>query len=124
MKVLKKKLLMCIWKRKVVYIGLLRPANLPQVTVEVAEVVDICFKRPATLLQVIAEFVDIGQVLPSTINLVIVEDMFIDVDLGHKRPDTITLLIRKHDLMLKGEVDIGLRLDNITPITKLNMVYC
>ena len=65
---------------------------------------------------------DVGQVLPST--KLLAEDMFIEVDLGYNIPVTTTLAIREQELMLKGEVDIGLQLGTINPITKVNMVYC
>ena len=45
MKLLKKKVLKCLWVRKDVNIGLLRPANVPQV---IAEVVGIGILRPYT----------------------------------------------------------------------------
>ena len=82
-------------------IGILRPAALPQVN---AEVVYICILRP------------------STIPLVIAEDKLAEVDLGHKRPATIPLAIGKQELMLKGDVDIGLIPATITPITKVTVV--
>ena len=50
--------------------------------------------------------------------------MLLEVNLGHKRPATITLVIGEQWLMLKGKVDIGLIPDTIPPITKLNMVDC
>ena len=48
----------------------------------------------------------------------------IEVDLGHKRPDTLPLEIGEQELMLKGEVDIGIRPATITPITKVKVIYC
>ena len=50
--------------------------------------------------------------------------MLIEVDLGHKIPETLPLTIRTHELMLKGEADIGLRPATITPITKVDGVDC
>ena len=50
--------------------------------------------------------------------------MLIEVDLGHKRPATITLAIRKQELMLRVELNIGLRPATIPPITKVNVVDC
>ena len=102
---------------------LLRPATLPQSIIEVVKVLHICIKRPAPLHQVIAGIVDLGQVLPATIHLAIVEDMLIHVNIGHKRPATLPLSIGEHDLMLKGEVDIGLRPSTITLVTKVSVVY-
>ena len=78
---------------KVADIGLLRPATVPQVTVEVVKVVDKGIKILATLPQVITEIVDVGQVLPATLSLLITEDMLIDRDLGHKIPATLPLAI-------------------------------
>ena len=49
--------------------------------------------RPAALPQVIAEVVDVGQVGPDTLPLLIAEDLLIEVDLGHKRTATIPLEI-------------------------------
>ena len=69
---------------------------------------EIGTKRPATLSQVITEVVDVGQVWPATLLLVIAEDMFIEVDLGHKRPSTFSLEIGEEWLVCKGEVDISL----------------
>ena len=45
------------------------------------------------------------------------------VDLSHKISVTLPLTIREHELVLKGESDIGLRPANIAPITKVNVVY-
>ena len=61
-KVLKKKVLKCLWVRKVVDIGLLRPANFPQVIVLAVKVLDVGLKRPANLPQVITEVVCTGKV--------------------------------------------------------------
>ena len=52
---------------------------------------DIGLKRPATLILVIAEVVDLGQVFPATIHLLIAEDMLIEVNMGHKRPSTLII---------------------------------
>ena len=59
----------------------------------VLKVVGIGLKRPVTLPQSIAEFLDVGQVWPDTLPLVIAEDMLIEVDLGHNIPSTIPLEI-------------------------------
>ena len=69
MRVLKKKFLKCLRVRKVVDIGLL---------------------RPSTLTEVIVEVMDVGLFIIDTLPLIIAEDVLVDVDLGHKRPDTIT----------------------------------
>ena len=74
-------------------IGLLRPATLPQVVVDVVKFVDKDLLRPASLLQVIAEVVNLGQVLPATLPLVVAEDMLIYGYLGQKIPATIPLAI-------------------------------
>ena len=71
--------------------GLLRPATFSQVIMEVVKVMDIGLKRPGTLPQLIMEVVDLGQVLPDTLPLVIAEDVLIEVDLSHKRPASLTL---------------------------------
>ena len=72
-------------------IGILRPATLNQSIVEVVKVVDIGLNTPANLSQVIEEVMDVGQVLPATFSLVILEDMLIEVYLGHNIPDTLYL---------------------------------
>ena len=74
-------LLKCLWVSNVLYIGLLRPATFLQV---IMKLLDKCLKIPATLPNAIVEVVDIGQVLPATLNLVIMEDMLIEVYLGHR----------------------------------------
>ena len=61
MQVMSKKELECLWVSKVVNIGLLRPATLPQVIMEVVKVKDMGLKRPATPPQVIAEVVDVDK---------------------------------------------------------------
>ena len=61
-KVCKKKLLKCPWARKVVDIGLLIPATIPQAIVDAVKFVGIGIKRPYPLPQVIAEVLDVGQV--------------------------------------------------------------
>ena len=61
-KVLNDKSLKCLLVKKVVSIGILRPANIPQLITEFVKVVDLGLKRPATLPQVIAEVVDVGKV--------------------------------------------------------------
>ena len=90
---MEKKVLKCLQERKFVDIGLVRPDTLPQVIVEFMKVVNLGLEISATLTQLIAEVVDVGQVLPATITLVTTEDILIDVDLGHKRPDTLPLEI-------------------------------
>ena len=49
--------------------------------------------------------------------------MFIEVDIGHKRPDNLPLEIGEQELTFKGEVVISIRPATITPITKANVVY-
>ena len=66
----------------------------------------------------------IGIFLPATLILVITKDMLVEVDIGQKRPDTIHLEIEEEYLMLKEEVDIGLRSSTINPITKVKVLYC
>ena len=67
---------------------------------------------------------DVRQGLPETIPLVISGDMFIEVYLGHKIPSNLPLEIGEQELILNGEVDIGLRPANITPINYVNVVDC
>ena len=52
------------------------------------------------------------------------EDMFIEVYLGHKRLENINLATRKLDLILKGEVYKGIIPAIIRPITKVAVVDC
>ena len=120
-KIMKKKVLKCLQERKVVGIGLLIPATIPQVITELMKVMAIGIKIPATITQAIEEVVGVCQFFPATIPLVIAEDMLIEVDIGHKRPSTLPLEIGKQELMLNGGVDIGLRKSTITPITKVNV---
>ena len=51
---------------------------------------DIGLLRPSTLTEVIVEVMDVGLFIIDTLPLIIAEDVLVDVDLGHKRPDTIT----------------------------------
>ena len=51
----------CLRESNVVNIGILRPATIRQVSMEVLEVVVIGLKRPDPLPQVIAEVVETGQ---------------------------------------------------------------
>ena len=71
MKVLKKKVFKCLLVRKVVGMGLLRPATINQVHPMVVKVVDIGLLSPATIPQVIVEVVDVGLFLPATLPFVI-----------------------------------------------------
>ena len=48
--------------------------------------------------------------------------MLVDVYLGHNRKATLPLAIGEKYLMLKGEVDIGLRSATIHTTTKVNVV--
>ena len=89
------------------YICLLRPATLTQVIMEVMKVVDIGIKIPSNIPQVIYEVADIGQVLPATLTLVIMEDVLIELYICHKIPATLTLSIGERYLMLKGEMYIS-----------------
>ena len=84
----------------------------------------IGLNRRSTLTQVTSEVVELGQFLPATLPLLIVDDMMIEVGIGHRIPATIPLVIRKQRLMFKGEVGIGLQPATIPPITKGNMVDC
>ena len=72
MKFLKKKVLKCLWVSKFVDIGIF---------------------IPDTLLLVITEVVDVGILIPATLTILIVYDMLVEVDLGQKRKDNLTLEI-------------------------------
>ena len=50
--------------------------------------------------------------------------MMADVDIGLKRPATITLTILEKLLTVIGEVDIGPIKATLTPIIQVTMVYC
>ena len=54
----------------------------------------IGIKIPDTLLQVTAEVMELGQVLPDTLPLIIADDMLIEVDIGHKIPANLPPEIR------------------------------
>ena len=69
-----KKVLKCLRVRKVLAIGLLRPATLPLVIVEVT---------------------GIDLLRPATIPLVMTDDTLLDVYIGNKRPSTLTLEIKE-----------------------------
>ena len=92
-KVLKKDFLKCLLVRKVVDIGLLISATFPYVIVEVVEVMEIVIERTSTVPQVIVEVVKVVQLLPATLNIVIVEDMLIELYLFHNRLSTLPLVI-------------------------------
>ena len=62
MKVLNKILRNCPWERKITGIGILRPATINQLIMEVAEVANIGLKRPSAIPQVIAEVMDVVKV--------------------------------------------------------------
>ena len=78
---------------------------------------EIGLLRLAKFTQVITEVVEIGILRPATLHLVITEDMLVDVDLGIKIPHTLPI-------MLKREVDIGIRPVTLPTITKVTVVYC
>ena len=80
-----KKVLKCLWTMKEVDIGILRLDTINQV---ISEVTGIGILRPTTLTLLIAE------------DIIVV--MLVEVDLGHKIPDTIPLVIRGKELMLMG----------------------
>ena len=80
--------------RKVVDIGLLIPATLTQAINDVVKVAETSILRLAKLTQVIEEVMDVGQVRPATMPLVMAVDMLIYVDLGQNIPDTLTLAIK------------------------------
>ena len=59
-RVLNKKVLKCLWASKFDDIGLLIPATLSQVIMNVVKSMDIGLLKPTTLSQVIVEVVDVG----------------------------------------------------------------
>ena len=89
------------------------------------EDMDICLLRPSTLSLSIASFfifvmvveVDLGIKITATIYLEILEFiilvLMVEVELGLKRPATLPLVIVEQELMLTGEVDIGLNPDTL-----------
>ena len=54
---------------------------------------DIGLLRPDTTTILITEAWDICILRPTTITIVIAEDMLVEVDLSHKIPATLTLVI-------------------------------
>ena len=123
-RIMKKKVWKSLQYKKFVNIDLLKLATLPQVIVEIVKVVYIGIKRPLNLPQVLSEVMNVGQVLPATLPLIIAENMLISVDLGNNRPAALPIATRKQELMLKGGLDIGLIPSNIYPITKFKAVDC
>ena len=71
---------------------------------------DTCHKRPDTISLAIGEF--------------IILVLMVEVELGLNRPTTLPFTIVDKDLMLKGEVDIGLIPDTLPTTTQLAVVYC
>ena len=86
------------------------------------KVLYIGLKRPSTILQIIAEVMDVGQFLSATIPLVTEEDILIEAYPGQNILSTLPLTTRKEELIMKVEVDIGLITDIISLITKVNVV--
>ena len=91
-----------------VYIGLFRPSTIPPEITEFIIVVtildvDIVLKRPATVSLVMVKFISLV--------------LMVEVSIGLKRPSTIPLSIVDQELILTGEVDIGLTPATIPPIT-------
>ena len=76
----------------------------------------------------VMEYVDIGLLIPANLPFIIMEViivvMLVEVDIGHKRPATITLAIVEQEFILKGEADIGIILATLHPITQVTMIYC
>ena len=111
---------------EVLYIGLNRPETHPPTilitmvfpimedleSLGVREDVDLCIRRPGTLLLPIMEFTIIG------IKVMMTEE----VDLGLKIPLTPTLVILDQVLMVMGEMDIGLRTATLSTINQVVMV--
>ena len=86
--------------------------------------VDVGLLRPSTIPQVIAEVVDIGLLRPSTLPQVILEDILVEVDIGHNLLATLPFVIGEQYFMLKVEVYIGIIPATIPPIIKLTVVDC
>ena len=98
-----------------VAIGILRPVTIPIITSEFITVVtmvdvDVCLNIPATLSLVIVEF--------------IILVFMVKVELGIKRPANFPLAIADKELMLTGEVDIGLVPATLPPMTHVDVVDC
>ena len=99
------KVLKCVRVMEDLDIGLLRSSTLPLkvvafiIVVTMVEV-DLGMKRPATLPLAIVEFIILRKM--------------VEVDLGLKRLSTLPLKIVEQELMLRGEVDIGLRPDTFS----------
>ena len=102
--------------------GLFIQANLPHLIADFMKVLYIGLKRPSTILQIIAEVMDVGQFLSATIPLVTEEDILIEAYPGQNILSTLPLTTRKEELIMKVEVDIGLITDIISLITKVNVV--
>ena len=103
---------------------------------QVIEYMDISLLRPDTLSLEISYFiivvtvikVDLGLKIPANHPLVIVEFIIAvvmgEVYIGLKRPATLPPVIVEQELMLIGDVDIGLRTVTLPPITKVDVVDC
>ena len=52
----------------------------------------------------------------------VVRAMMEDLELGIKRPSTLTLMYKV--LMVTGEVDIRIKLDPLPPIIHVSLLYC
>ena len=50
--------------------------------------------------------------------------ILVDLDLGHKIPATLPLVILEHVLVLKGEVEIGLIPATLTTTTHVAVIDC
>ena len=80
----------------------------------VTEEMDLGLKKPATITLKTMEFI------VKAIGVVTMEE----AELGLKRPATLTLSMVNEVLMVMGEVDIGIRPDDLPPITHVGVVYC
>ena len=101
----------------------MRPAILPPTIVTTMKFLITKFLK---CLQAM-EDVEIDLLRLATITLVttevIIVVMLVKVDVGYKRPNTLPLSIVDKELMLKGELDIGLIPDTLPPITQVIVVY-
>ena len=113
---LMKKLLECLRVMEDVDIGIFMPDDLPMTILEFIIVVTmievyISLKRLSTLPLSIVEFIIV----------VIKVVMMAEVDISLKRSTTPTLAIVEQELMLKVDVNIGLRKYTLPPITQVVM---
>ena len=103
---------------------------------QVVEDVEIGLSRADIIPLAIADFIIVmimvyiylGLKKPDTITLAIVEFIIlvltVELELGLNIPATLPLVIMEQELMLTGEVDIGLIPATLPPITQFALVDC